>query len=44
VELQTVLSVLLDRLPALRLAVAPADLRRREGLIVGGLEAVPVAW
>ena len=44
VELQTVLSVLVDRLPGLRLAVAPGELRRREGLIVGGLEAVPVIW
>jgi cytochrome P450 len=43
-ELQTVLAVLLRRLPGLRLAVGPDELRRREGLIVGGLEAVPVAW
>jgi cytochrome P450 len=43
-ELQTVLTVLLRRLPTLELAVAGAELRRREGLIVGGLEAVPVSW
>ncbi|MEV0148759.1 MULTISPECIES: cytochrome P450 [unclassified Nonomuraea] len=43
-ELQTVLKVLIDRLPTLELAV-PADvLARREGLIVGGLEQVPVRW
>lgn len=44
VELQTVLSVLLDRLPTLDLAVPESDLRRREGLLVGGLEEVPVRW
>ncbi|NAZ80438.1 cytochrome P450 [Kineococcus sp. R8] len=44
VELQTVLGRLLERLPTLELAVTPAELRRREGLIVGGLEEVPVRW
>ncbi|GIF25484.1 cytochrome P450 [Actinoplanes tereljensis] len=44
VELQTVLGVLLDRLPGLRLDVEPAALRRREGLVVGGIEEVPVRW
>lgn len=44
VELQTVLAVLLDRLPTLELAVEPARLRRREGLIVGGLAELPVRW
>jgi cytochrome P450 len=44
VELQTVLAVLLDRLPGLELAVEPDGLRRREGLIVGGLEELPVRW
>ncbi|GIF00536.1 cytochrome P450 [Paractinoplanes rishiriensis] len=44
VELQTVLTVLLDRLPGLRLAVPPDGLRRKEGLIVGGLEGLPVRW
>ncbi|MEV4169187.1 cytochrome P450 [Nonomuraea sp. NPDC049709] len=43
-ELQTVLKVLLDRLPTLELAVPVAELRRREGLVVGGLERVPVRW
>lgn len=43
-ELATVLEVLLRRLPSLRLAVDPADLRREEGLIVGRLEEVPVRW
>lgn len=44
VELQTVLSVLLERLPTLALAVPADELRRREGLLVGGLESVPVRW
>ncbi|WP_433381834.1 cytochrome P450 [Actinoplanes sp. CA-142083] len=44
VELQTVLAVLLDRLPGLELAISPEELRRREGLIVGGLEELPVRW
>ncbi|WP_261808727.1 cytochrome P450 [Nonomuraea sp. C10] len=44
VELQTVLKVLLERLPSLALAVPPGELERREGLIVGGLERVPVRW
>ncbi len=44
VELQTVLAVLLERLPALELAVEVPELRRREGLLVGGLEEVPVRW
>ncbi|TDD48891.1 cytochrome P450 [Nonomuraea terrae] len=43
-ELQTVLQVLLDRLPTLRLAEPAEALTRREGLVVGGLQAVPVAW
>jgi cytochrome P450 len=44
VELQTVLTVLLGRLPTLELAVGVGELRRREGLLVGGLEEVPVRW
>lgn len=44
VELQTVLTLLLDRLPTLELAVSEEELRRREGLLVGGLEEVPVRW
>jgi cytochrome P450 len=43
-ELQTTLNVLLRRLPTLELAVPPADLARREGLLIGGLERVPVRW
>ncbi|MEU4693539.1 cytochrome P450 [Actinoplanes sp. NPDC023714] len=43
-ELQTALTALLDRLPGLRLAQAAADLPRREGLIIGGLEKLMVTW
>ncbi|GAA2985753.1 cytochrome P450 [Streptosporangium longisporum] len=43
-ELQVVLDVLLERLPTLELAVPVPELRRREGLVVGGLERVPVRW
>ncbi|MEU6257080.1 cytochrome P450 [Streptomyces sp. NPDC047043] len=43
-ELCTVLHVLLRRLPSLELAAPPADLRRLEGLAVGGLSEVPVRW
>ncbi len=43
-ELQVVLEVLLRRLPTLALAVAPDDLRKVEGLLVGGLVEVPVKW
>ncbi|WP_437331797.1 cytochrome P450 [Sorangium sp. So ce394] len=43
-ELQTVLGVLLRRLPSLDLAVAPQDLPRREGLLVGGIERLLVRW
>ncbi|MFJ4787855.1 cytochrome P450 [Streptomyces sp. NPDC088794] len=43
-ELRTVLDVLLRRLPSLELAAPPADLRRLEGLAVGGLSEVPVRW
>lgn len=43
-ELQTVLSVLIKRLPTLALAVPSEDLPRRQGLIIGGLERVPVRW
>lgn len=44
VELQTVLATLLERLPSLELAVEPGELRSRQGLIVGGIEEVPVRW
>lgn len=43
-ELQAVLDVLLRRLPTLDLAIEPRDLRRVEGLVVGGLRDVPVRW
>lgn len=43
-ELQTVLSVLLRRLPTLELAVPAEELPRREGLLIGGLERVLVRW
>jgi cytochrome P450 len=43
-ELQAVLDVLLRKLPSLDLAVAVDDLRRVEGLVVGGLEELPVRW
>ncbi|MEU5718007.1 cytochrome P450 [Streptomyces sp. NPDC020403] len=43
-ELQTVLKVLLRRLPTLDLAVAPAELRRVEGLITTPLRELPVRW
>lgn len=44
IELRTVLAVLLDRLPGLDLAIPAGELRRREGLLVGGLKEVPVRW
>lgn len=43
-ELQTVLGVLLRRLPTLDLAVDPADLHRVEGLITTPLRELPVRW
>ncbi|MCI2415915.1 cytochrome P450 [Saccharopolyspora sp. K220] len=43
-ELQVVLDVLLRRLPTLALAVGVDELRRVEGLAVGGLREVPVRW
>ncbi|OON82902.1 cytochrome P450 [Streptomyces tsukubensis] len=43
-ELQAVLSVLLRRLPTLDLAVDPAELRRREGLLTAPLRELPVTW
>lgn len=44
IELQTVLTALIERLPTIELAASEAELRRREGLLVGGLEEVPVRW
>jgi cytochrome P450 len=43
-ELQTALTVLLTRLPGLRLAVPADELPLREGLIIGGLDQVMVRW
>jgi cytochrome P450 len=43
-ELQVVLGTLARRLPTLRLAVDPAELKVKEGLIVVGFEALPVEW
>ncbi|MFJ5105047.1 cytochrome P450 [Streptomyces sp. NPDC088554] len=43
-ELQIVLDVLLRKLPSLDLAVPAGDLRRVEGLVVGGLTELPVRW
>ncbi|MFS8097486.1 cytochrome P450 [Lentzea alba] len=43
-ELQVVLEVLLRKLPSLELAVSVDDLRRVEGLVVGGLVELPVRW
>ncbi len=43
-ELQVVLEVLLHKLPSLDLAVPVEDLRRVEGLVVGGLVDLPVRW
>ena len=44
VELQIILTTLLHRLPALRLAVPPAQLTYNQNNIVYGLRALPVAW
>ncbi|QUQ65573.1 cytochrome P450 [Kutzneria sp. CA-103260] len=43
-ELQVTLEVLLRKLPTLELAVTPDELRRVEGLAVGGLRELPVRW
>ncbi|EKX69469.1 cytochrome P450 [Streptomyces ipomoeae] len=43
-ELQVVLEVLLRKLPTLELAVPADELRKVEGLLVGGLREVPVRW
>ncbi|GJF30533.1 cytochrome P450 [Kitasatospora sp. NE20-6] len=44
VELQIALETLLRRLPGLRLAVPFDDLRYRTGMVVYGVEELPVAW
>ncbi|MEV4630636.1 cytochrome P450 [Micromonospora sp. NPDC049523] len=43
-ELRAVLDVLLRKLPTLELAVGVDNLRRVEGLLVGGLRELPVRW
>ncbi|WP_242584251.1 cytochrome P450 [Streptomyces sp. MST-110588] len=43
-EGQTALAALLTRLPGLRLAADPQELRWRGGLIMRGLRTLPVAW
>ncbi|MFJ2607872.1 MULTISPECIES: cytochrome P450 [unclassified Streptomyces] len=43
-EMQTVLGVLLDRLPTLRLAVEPDQLLSQEGLLTAPLQGLPVTW
>jgi cytochrome P450 len=43
-ELQVTLETLLRKLPTLELAVPEAELQKVEGLLVGGLVAVPVRW
>lgn len=44
VEGQVALSLLIGRLPGLRLAVPEGDLVWREGIFLRGLEALPVRW
>jgi cytochrome P450 len=43
-ELQVALGTLLRRFPTLRLAVPAEDLRWKEGMLVRGLQELPVAW
>jgi cytochrome P450 len=43
-EMQTVLDVLLRRLPGLELAVDPSELRYVEGLLTSPLRELPVRW
>ncbi|MEU5029867.1 cytochrome P450 family protein [Streptomyces milbemycinicus] len=43
-EAQTAIGTLLRRLPDLRLAVEPEEIRRRGGLIMRGLRELPVTW
>lgn len=44
IELQTVFPALLERFPALRLAVPIEALRGRDELLTGGLMELPVTW
>jgi pentalenolactone synthase len=43
-ELQLLFAALLDRFPALSLAVPPEDLTARADLLTGGFAALPVTW
>ncbi|WP_329109942.1 cytochrome P450 [Micromonospora sp. NBC_01699] len=43
-ELQVAIGTLLDRLPGLRLAVPPAELTWKSGMLVRGLKHLPVQW
>jgi cytochrome P450 len=43
-EGQLAINTLLRRLPALRLTMVPSQLRWRRGLLLRGLEALPVAF
>jgi pentalenolactone synthase len=43
-ELRIVLLTVLRRFPSLRLAIPPEELRLRDDLFTGGLQALPVAW
>ncbi|MEO5875980.1 MAG: cytochrome P450 [Streptosporangiaceae bacterium] len=43
-ELQTALAGLLDRLPEFDLAVPDADLQWKDGVMIRGLRALPIAW
>ncbi|GAA1027985.1 MULTISPECIES: cytochrome P450 [Amycolatopsis] len=44
VELQSAFSKIFDRLPNLRLAVPPEELRIRDQALAGGLRELPVSW
>ncbi|MBY3307547.1 cytochrome P450 [Rhizobium laguerreae] len=44
VELKVVLGSIFQRFPALRLAVAPEELKLRKEIITGGFEEFPVLW
>ncbi|WP_050402898.1 cytochrome P450 [Bradyrhizobium embrapense] len=43
-ELKVVFGSIFQRFPALRLAVAPEELKLRKDIITGGFEAFPVLW
>ncbi|MBY3150630.1 cytochrome P450 [Rhizobium laguerreae] len=44
VELKVVLGSIFQRFPALRMAVAPEELKLRKEIITGGFEEFPVLW